>query len=189
MTREVGFNPIDDENPVTPDTSWDGILDAHERIIWQGRPDATISLGPKNYVMVGFGAVFAGFALFWMIMAAGAGEFFWMFGLIHFAVGVGFIFAAIYKSSYMRKRTWYTLTNKRAFIATVLPVKGKALKSYPITPETQLDFRDETPATIYFSQDTRRGKNGTYAVNIGFERIDDGRDVYKKLRKIQGGRK
>jgi hypothetical protein len=188
MTREVGFHEAADEDPITTDTSWDGILDVRERIIWQGRPDAAISLRLQNYMLAGFGFVFAGFALFWMIVAAGDGGFLWMFGLIHFAVGVGIIFGAIYKSSYVRKRTWYTLTNKRAFIATVLPIRGKRLKSYPVTPETQLDFHDETPASIYFSEDTRRKKNGTYTVNIGFERIGDGREVYKKLRKIQGGR-
>ena len=187
MTRKVGYNdtPTDAE---IKDPSWDGILDAGERILWQGRPDTAISIGPKSIGVAGFGVFFAGFALFWMIMASNAGGYFWMFGLLHFAVGAGIVFAAVFRTAYLRKRTWYTLTNKRALIATLLPVKGKGLKSYPITSETQLDFRDEDPATIFFSQDTRRGKNRTYVVNIGFERIEDGREVYGILRRIQGGR-
>lgn len=187
MTREVGFGDPDKPD-LYIDPSWDGILDPHERILWQGRPDSSTSFTAKNTGVALFGCAFAGFALFWMVMASQAGGYFWMFGLLHFLVGVGIILSAIFGSAYLRKRTWYTLTNKRAMIGTQLPIKGKGLKSYPITKDTELDFRDEQPASIFFAQKIKRGKNGSHTVNVGFERIDDGRKVYGIFRKIQGGR-
>ncbi len=189
MTRQVGFN-----KKSTPETSksnsqaWDDILDPGERIIWQDRPDGTVALTGKNISFAMFGCAFAGFALFWMVAASGAGGNFWMFGLLHFSVGAGIILAALFGGAFVRRHTWYTLTDKRAIIATDLPIKGKSFKSYPITETTRLDFRDDTPASIYFAQETKRGKNGTYTVDVGFERIPDGRDIYNKLRKVQGAR-
>ena len=74
---------------------------------------------------------------------------------------------------------------KRAFIATDMPIRGRSLKSYPIDEDTVLDFIDGDLATIHFATERKRGKNGTYTVNIGFERIENGREVYKKFRDVQ----
>ncbi len=187
MTRKVGFNDSKSPDNAPTNTAWEGILDAGERILWQGRPDASIVIKPATIFIIFFGCIFAGFALFWMATSLQAGGFFWLFGLPHFGIGIFIIFTAIYGGSYMRKRTWYTLTDKRALIATDLPIKGRGMKSYPITAETQLDFQDNDPATIYFFKRIRRNKNGTHTVNVGFERIPDGRKVYGLMRRIQGG--
>ena len=164
---------------------WDGILDEGEDIIWQGRPDAKLVFKPENIVMFLFGLAFAGFALFWMVMASMAGGFFWMFGLIHFSVGIGIFAKSIFGDTFERRKTWYTLTDRRAFIATDMPIRGRSLKSYPIDEDTVLDFIDGDLATIHFATERKRGKNGTYTVNIGFERIENGREVYKKFRDVQ----
>ena len=49
---------------------WDGILDKDEQVIWQGRPDGRIVVRIGNIAGFAFGLFFAGFALFWMIMAS-----------------------------------------------------------------------------------------------------------------------
>jgi hypothetical protein len=166
---------------------WQGILDKDEEIVWQGRPDGKIVFRIGNIATFVFGLFFAGFALFWMVMAAGAGGFFWMFGLLHFSVGVGIAGGALFWNAYKRRHSWYTLSNKRAFIALDLPIKGRALKSYPITGETTLEIVGDTPATIHFATEQKTGNNRTHTVKIGFERIMDGREVYAKIRKIQEG--
>jgi hypothetical protein len=166
---------------------WEGILDKDEEIIWQGRPDGKIVWRAGNIMTLIFGLFFAGFALFWMLMAASAGGFFWMFGLLHFSVGIGIAFGAVFWSAYMRRHSWYTLTDRRAFIARDLPIKGRVLKSYPIGANTPLEMVGEDPATIHFASETKRGKNSTYQVKVGFERISDGREVYSKIRAIQKG--
>ena len=166
---------------------WEGILDEGERILWQGRPDTRITLRPANIAGMVFGIFFAGFALFWMVgVARAGGGAFWMFGLLHFSVGLAIIFAPILWDPYKRSRTWYTLTDRRAFIATDLPLQGKKLKSYPIDEDTLLEFTPGEPATVSFAQETRRGNNGRrYTVRIGFERIPDGERVYRLIRDIQ----
>ena len=165
--------------------AWASILDPGEQILWQGRPDGRIVLRPGNIVTFIFGLFFAGFALFWMIMASRAGGFFWAFGLIHFSVGVGLSFGAIFWGAFVRRRTWYTLTDQRAFIATDLPVRGRGLKSYPITADMMLDYAPGDPASVWFAAETRRTKNGTSTKRIGFERIADGDEVYQHIRQIQ----
>ncbi len=74
---------------------WDGILEMGETIPWQGRPDSHFRIKIGQIPVLLFGSAFSGFALFWMLTAASAGGYFWMFGLIHFSVGIGIGFDAI----------------------------------------------------------------------------------------------
>ena len=165
---------------------WEGILEEGEEILWQGRPDGRIALRPSNWFMLLFGIAFGGFALFWMVMAGAlGGGTFALFGLPHFLIGAGMVWSAVYWSAYRRRRSWYTLTNRNAYIATDLPIMGKRLKSWPITRDMKLEFVDEEPATIWFASRLKRGKNGTYRVPVGFERIEDGRKVYALFREAR----
>jgi len=172
----------------TVPAGWEGILDPDERILWQGRPGQGFHIDPGQGAMALFGMAFAGFALFWMAMASMAGGFFWMFGLIHFSVGLGIVGSGIFGETLRRRATWYTLSDRRAFIATDLPWKGREINSYPIRPDTRLDYRSGTPATIYFAREQRRSQKGrTYQVDVGFERIAEGDKVYRMLRDVQSG--
>ena len=164
---------------------WAGILDDGETILWQGRPDGAMVLSARNALASLFGLAFAGFALFWMIMASRAGGGFWMFGLIHFSAGVGLAIGPIGYSAFRRRHTWYTLTDRRAFIATDMPITGKSLDSYPITDDTVLTFEEGPPDNLQFASRTKRTKNGTREVRLGFERIEQGREVYRMMRDIQ----
>ena len=170
---------------MTDRTGWEGILDAGEEILWQGRPDGRVIFTFGNVVGFFFGLFFAGFALFWMIMASAGGGYFWMFGLLHFGVGLGVAFGAMFWSAWRRRHSWYTLTDRRAFIATDIPFRGRSLKSYPITRETVLDYDGGALATIHFNHEMRRGRNGQYKVDVGFERIENGAEVYRLMRGIQ----
>jgi hypothetical protein len=166
-------------------TGWESILDEGENILWQGRPDARLVWKISYIFTFIFGMIFAGFALFWMVMASQAGGGFWMFGLIHFSVGLGIAVGPPFWSAFSRRHTWYTLSDRRAFIATDKPFVGRRLKSYPITDDTVIGFEPGTTATIHFASERRRSKNGSHTVPIGFERIPDGEDVYAKIRAIQ----
>ena len=167
---------------------WAGILDEGETILWQGRPDGAVRLSVTNIAAALFGLAFAGFALFWMIMAAQAGGFFWMFGLLHFSVGVGLAAGPIFWDAYRRRHSWYTLTDRRAFIATDIPLRGKRLESFPINRTTELSLVDDTLSSVYFAAGLRRGANGKKRhAKIGFERIEAGREVFRMMRDIQSG--
>jgi hypothetical protein len=164
---------------------WAGILDPNEKIIWQGRPDGGFAIKVSNMLTALFGLVFAGFALFWMISASQGDGNFWMFGLLHFSVGFGLLLHALFWPTYKRRNSWYTLTDQRAFIAVNIPLRGKSLKSYPITADTSLELTDTALSSVNFAEEIKRGKNKSYTVPIGFERLTDGRDVYRLMRKIQ----
>lgn len=176
-----------DQTAQTPPAGWEGLLDPGERIVWQGRPDTAVVWTARSIPTMLFGVVFAGFALFWMIMASEAPGNFWMFGLIHFAVGVGLIIGPTFWSAYRRRNSWYTLTDRRAFIATDMPPMGRRLKSYPIDADTVLEFDGNEPGTIHFAHEYRRSKNGSYKVNIGFERVTGAAEVYGHFRAVQRG--
>lgn len=165
---------------------WQGILDPGERIVWQGRPDPGFDVPAREIPQGVFALFFSGFAVFWMSKAAEFGGAFWMFGLIHFSVGLGIFWKAIFGTTARRRRTWYTLTDRRAFIATDFPFKGRELKSYPISADTPITYRAGPLATIHFARERRTGQKGrSYTVNIGFERIAEGDKVIALLRKAQ----
>ena len=59
-----------------------------ERLLWEGRPERGVPPDLSNPGSLVFGAAFAGFALFWMLLAYEAGDYFWTFGLIHFPLAL-----------------------------------------------------------------------------------------------------
>jgi hypothetical protein len=167
---------------------WAAWLDPGERILWEGRPDGAFHVGIGNLVGTVFGLFFTGFSIFWMTMAAQAGGFFWMFGLIFFFVGLGVAGNALFGNTWKRRHSWYALSNRRAFIATDLPFVGRRLNSWPVTAETMIEFDEGERSSLWFARETRRrSKGGTYTVRHGFERIADGRAVLALLRRVQRG--
>ncbi|MGJ8610326.1 MAG: aspartate carbamoyltransferase catalytic subunit [Octadecabacter sp.] len=171
----------------TDPSAWSDILSGDERILWQGRPDQAFHLGVSGILGAVFGGFFAGFALFWMSKAMDAGGSFWMFGLIHFSVGIVLILTALFGDTFTRRHTWYTLSTERAFIATNKPIIGRKLKSYPITTSVPLEHVIGPPDSLHFATVTKRTKNGSRTVPVGFKRIEDGKTVYALLRDIQKG--
>ena len=176
---------------------WDGILDDGESILWQGRPTPGWTPTIPRLVKIPFGLFFSGFAVFWMLNAfemtggvtgdspRGIWNLFWLAGLPFFFAGLGIVAWATVWPPYLHKHTWYTLTNKRALIATHVPYSHRRLTSYPITTDSPLELEEGPFQTIIFARETRRGSRKTYTVDISFERISDGREVYRLLREIR----
>ncbi|PRY24331.1 hypothetical protein CLV78_103197 [Aliiruegeria haliotis] len=171
---------------------WDGLLDDGEEILWQGRPSGQVSfrgLEPGNVLT---GLVMFGFAVFWisgaMRASIGDGN---IFGIIFPLFGLPFLWVGFDKAggkvlidAYRRKRSWYTLTNRRAFIATEI-LGQRDRNSWPIHAGTVLDLEDGALQSIRFAdrRKTARGQN-----RIGFELIPDGREVLGLMRQIQNHR-
>lgn len=165
---------------------WEGILDPGERILWQGRPDDRIELRGPIMVPVLVGAFFAVFALIWIVAVLAGGEpLAALFGLLHFAVGAGLMVGAPLWQRHRLRHTWYTLTDRRAFIATDFRPEGRKLNSWPITPDMRLTLIEGPPDTLNFLTVTRRVKNRNRRVTVGFERIADGRAVMALMRGVQ----
>ncbi len=154
-------------------SGWDGILDADQSILWQGNPDAKVIPKPRHWVTFLFGLAFSAFSFVWMIGASSAGGSFWMFGFVHFFVGLTITYGPLFWSAWRRRFTHYTLTSKRG------------LKSYPIEPGTMLEFVPGDPASIHFAAEERRADRQVYMVPIGFEHIKAGQEVYRLFRQVQ----
>ncbi len=170
---------------------WDGILDPGEKIVWQDRPDARISFAGRAPMQMIMGVFFTGFALFWIVQASwitshdgfpAFARFFPLFGIPFVLVGLKMLGGDALWAAFVRRHTWYTLTNRRAFIATNVPMRGRTLKSYDIVPETDIEFDGRDPGTLIFAYETRRG---TARKPVGFIRIPDARSVLAQMHEIR----
>lgn len=166
---------------------WEGLLDADEVILWQGKPEPGVKLEWASPFAPFFFTFFTGFSVFWMTMASAAPGPFWMFGLLFFGIGSYNLIGIHFWKTYLRRNQHYTLTNKRAFIGT-RKLGKRSLESHPITPQTPLRFEDGRLSNIWFSEKSHRTRNGTAVKNIGFERLSDGRIVFAKFREVQNAK-
>jgi hypothetical protein len=176
---------------------WEGLLDDGETILWQGRPRPGLNFAPVQPMQIFMGLFFMGFSLFWMRQAAwitGSGPFgplsklFPLFGLPFFFIGAYNAGGYALWRGFLQGRTWYTLTDRRAFVATDVPFRGRSLKSYPITADTVLEFDGEEPATLTFAYETGSRDAGGFRYPVAFHNISDGRAVYRLMRDIQKGK-
>lgn len=86
-----------------------------EKLIWLGQPRPDLAVRPA-YILVPFGIVFAGFSLFWIVMAMVI-----TFGIMapcgipFLAIGVVLIISPVWLRAWARK-TVYALSNRRAIV-------------------------------------------------------------------------
>lgn len=171
--------------------SWDEILEPGERLLWQGQPDATpdpSGLRPGGMVM---GLAMTAFALFWTYLASGAiatdgliGWVFPMFGLVFVVLGLRQAGGSVLIDAWRRRRTWYSLTSRRAFVATDF-LGRRTLDAYPITARTLFEHDGKSPGTIWFATDFVRTKRGSRKRRVGFERIADSGHVLDLMVRAQ----
>lgn len=121
----------------------------------------------------------------WMVGASKAGGFFWTFGLLFFFVGMYGLVGVHFWKAFVRRRQHYTLTNQRAMVGTNV-FGRKTLQSYPITKTTDIDFEEnDLTGNIYFAKEESRGENGVTVTKIGFEQIENPREVLSIMRQVQ----
>lgn len=173
---------------------WGPYLDRGEKLVWEGAPAGGIRIRPSDLFQSLFGLFFLGFSVFWVYMAAtmggGApgpfGVIFPLFGLPFVAVGIYLVAGRFFWKAYVRGRTRYALTDKRAIVAT--NAFKRTLKSYPINAGTKIEIEPGPETTIWFAEEERRGQKGRrYTVKKGFEYIADGEEVYRMMRRMQQG--
>lgn len=171
---------------------WQGILEDGETVRWQGQPDPATDWSELRPQKVLFGLVFAGFAIFWIAMALGQvpgssfmGIVFPLFGLPFLVIGLREAGLGVLWAAYRRRHTWYSLTNRRAFIATDL-FGRRDLEAYPIGPATVLDLQDgKQTGHIWFATDFVKTQRGSKRRRIGFTHLNDSRAVYDLMRQMQ----
>ena len=183
---------------MTAPPGWKALLRKGEDILWQGRPNPRVTIDDYDPLQVLGGllvAVLAGVTLLtdaWpaaadpdtaLILRAG-----------YPAICAGFVLAGLFIAfgiPHARARryrhTWYTLTNRRAFIATDIPGKGKDIRSYPIDGAMQISHQPLS-SSVHFASRTGTSKYGSHEIPFGFEKISDAREVFRMMRELQRNR-
>ena len=113
----------------------------------------------------------------------------WIIAALLIGTGLGYSLTAPYRDRARRMRTWYTLTNKRAVIAT--DIKRREFTSYPITADNDIRLPLFGPkTTVWFAQhiDPADDHEDTDDITlIGFELIKEAPYVAKLLEDIKRG--
>ncbi|MBY5931586.1 hypothetical protein KUV51_01135 [Tateyamaria omphalii] len=164
---------------------WDTLLDPDERIVWQGQPSTRVQIEFNSVFEVLFMMVWGGIPLFAVIASPQS----LLLGVPALFLGIAlyFFIGQHFWAAFQRSRTFYTLTDKRAFIGH-RGLTGRKLDSFPITPDTNLQLKEGRRNAVWFS--AREGKqmfSNRREKEIGFERLDDPRGVYQLLRSVQRG--
>ncbi|PIE10189.1 MAG: hypothetical protein CSA72_09305 [Rhodobacterales bacterium] len=166
---------------------WAGILEEGENILWQGRPDGRFRIVPRLLPQSIFGLVFFAFAAFWIVMAAsmtGGGIFgalFPLFGLPFALVGLGMMVGTHLWDMIQRRGTYYTLTDRRGFIATDLPVVGRGLRGHLLKPSC---FGMTQRGGLTDVQIAEHRDDGA-ATPVLFQALTDGASVMSHLSALQ----
>lgn len=162
---------------------WDGILEAGEDILWQGRPDTSFAMTRDDLILFLFGLMFSGFAMLWMALAAQAGSYFWLFGLIHFSAGAALVLYGALRDTVARRYSYYTLTNRRAIIGLSYPWAARSLRKFRITPRSKITT--DHVHTVVFGPPGRSRRHPIPKRPPQFTRIDDADKVYHLMQQIQ----
>lgn len=173
-----------------------------EYALWEGAPPKGVIFRSADIFMIPFSLMWWGFALFWevtVLSMMGSSDdpminFFPLWGLIFVVIGFYFAIGRFIADAYVRDRTRYFLTNKRAIIAT--DVLGPKVKSYSITPASEINFIEHSNQTgsIAFGlpEKTSRPDLRTFmSPGFGqflFERITSPQEAMSQILKIQSGK-
>lgn len=168
--------------------TWKDLLSPSEKVLWQGTPKVQVRLEWNSPLTPFFFLFFTGFSVFWMVGASSAGGFFWTFGLLFFGVGAYGLVGVHFWKAFVRTKEHYTLTNQRALIGSAM-FGRRTIQNYPITKTTEIIFEDAgVIGDIYFAKRESQGRNGTTVTKIGFEQIENPRNVLSLMRQIQEDR-
>jgi len=167
-----------------------------ESVIWSGRPRTGLLLRPSDAFMIPFSLFWGGFAMFWEWgVSNGNGPhepIMMIWGIPFVAIGLYMIVGRFFVDSYVRGRTTYIITNRRAIIAgglfwrstTTLPLKNLT--------DVTLTTRSDGSGTIMFGRPliggwaSQTGWPGTSRNAVpSFEFIADAKQVHDKLLEAQ----
>lgn len=189
---------------MTEASGWEGILEPGETVLWQGQPMGDILWRDMISDRLPIGIIFTLFSLAWIgvafsIVAGIEGAFFMallfpLAGLPFLAIGLYMLVGHLWWDAMVRRSTWYTLTDRRAFIATDIFARRK-LQSYPITDMAALELLDGSPGDVIFGTVTHSRRRPVTGPNksrnrlvtgtrtpIGFRRIPEPRKVWRMIR-------
>lgn len=162
-------------------------LEAGEAILWQGRPAPGLTIGMKQLTKLISGLF--GLCLFLYLVSRLQMQVapFWDVWLIVLTVFFASIPLDILRGAHARAHSHYALTNRRALIATDIPVYGRLIRAFPMVPSAPVDLlRGRRLGSVSFG--AKRGLMAAFgAPRPGFERIADSEAVFNLIGRVQRG--
>lgn len=171
----------------------DSYLDRDERLIWAGKPNPGIQIGPQDLFMIPFSIVWCGFSIFWVFMAFQSSMLFAFFGIPFIFVGIYLVFGRFYIAKRKKESTVYGITEKRILIKTgkrKVQVQSFHIATLPVIDliETK-DGRGTItigPKIPYTTGLQPRGAwPGTTVITPTLNEISDARNVFNQLLQLQ----
>ncbi len=166
---------------------WEDIFEPGEVLLWQGRPDPKIVWQKRHILPAILGLGVAGLGILWIFFTPLSSGYTAILGVFLLILAAFLAIAPPVMAAMVRKATWYSLSNKRGFIAMHREQVGRKLSAYVIDPDFEIKFDGQDPATIMFAIDIRQPGNASYIAKISFDRIAEGQKVYDLMRGIQEG--
>lgn len=170
------------------------MLDAGEQLVWAGRPLQGVRLTAGDALLIPFSIVWAGFAFFWeaMVIAKGAPFFFRLWGIPFVLMGLYILIGRFFYDAYLRARTFYALSDRRALIVST--GRTRQLVSVSLAqPTISLVEHAKGHGAVVFGIDSsaRARPSFTWSVNRPgmaprFDLVPNAREVYARARRIHG---
>jgi hypothetical protein len=99
-------------------------LASGENIVWAGRPNSSVTFHKEDSFLIPFSLLWGGFAIFWEASVTGVwghrptGP--WIFGMLwgipFVLIGQYFIWGRFFYSAWLKRRTYYAVTNRRVLV-------------------------------------------------------------------------
>lgn len=159
-----------------------------ERILWEGAPSSEVLDRSHERPQYAFAGLFVIGSFF-------VGSIIPLFALIGLAFGFYLIGGWRVWDAFVRARTWYTLTNRRACVGKDFGI-SIPVRSYPISKWSALEkLPEDSVLTVVFQVNTFQSINrfptcylrGKMDHRIGFELITDGEEVFELMTKLKRG--
>jgi len=122
-----------------------------EELLWIGRPKQGVFLERRDWMQLPFAVLWCGFAIFWegAVISSNAPWFFKLWGIPFIGVGLYMVIGRFYYAAWLRARTYYGITSRRALILTRRSTRE--LVAFDLTTtNVAMDERDDESGTLTF---------------------------------------
>lgn len=171
-------------------------LNPGERIIWSGQPQQGLMLRPSDIFLIPFSLLWGGFAIFWEfgVISSGAPFFFTLWGVPFVLIGLYIMVGRFFFDREQRKKTYYALTNERVIIISGVFNQNTRTLYLKKLPEINISTKGDGKGTITFGASHPLAwmysgsgfpSMGRYNIAPSFELIDDAKNVYQHIKRLQ----
>ncbi len=169
-------------------------LNPKEIIKWSASPNPRAH-AVSSLSLFMFAIPWTAFSIFWIAGASGfkipdfneGFDFFPLFGLPFLFIGIGMLLSPYF--SYLKaKKILYVVTNQRAF--ELYCGKWKKIKNYSPGDIGNIERTEKQDGSgnLYFSTETRRTKNGSREVKVGFKGIEEVKIAESYINKLKASK-